>query len=54
MSWTIDLSPIVPALLLWIGAGLSLILAVLLMVRQSRGAFLRALSLAALLLALAT
>jgi hypothetical protein len=51
-SWSIDFSPMVPAPLFWAGAVLAAILVVLLLFRRSRGALLRALSLAALLLAL--
>ena len=52
-SWSIDFSPMVPAPLFWAGAALAVVLVVLLLFRRSRGALLRALSLAALLLALA-
>jgi hypothetical protein len=52
MTWSIDFSPMVPAPVFWAGAALALILVVLLIIRRSRGALLRALSLAALLLAL--
>jgi hypothetical protein len=51
-SWSIDFSPMVPAPLFWVGAVLAGILVALLLFRRSRGALLRALSLAALLLAL--
>src|SRR5947207_4729680 len=51
-SWSIDFSPMVPAPLFWAGAVLAAVLVVLLLFRRSRGALLRALSLAALLLAL--
>jgi hypothetical protein len=51
-SWSIDFSPMVPAPLFWAGAAVAVVLVVLLLVRRSRGALLRALSLAALLLAL--
>ena len=51
-SWSIDFSPMVPAPVFWAGAALAVVLVVLLLVRRSRGALLRALSLAALLLAL--
>src|SRR5215831_18033293 len=53
MTWTIDFSPLVPGPLFWAAALLALILVGLLIVQQSRGAMLRALSLSALLLALA-
>jgi len=51
-NWSIDFSPMVPAPLFWAGAVLAVVLIALLLVRRSRGALLRALSLAALLLAL--
>ena len=51
-SWSIDFSPMVPAPLFWAGAAVAVVLVVLLLFRRSRGALLRALSLAALLLAL--
>ena len=51
-NWSIDFSPMVPAPLFWAGAVLAAVLVVLLLFRRSRGALLRALSLAALLLAL--
>ena len=51
-SWSIDFSPMVPGPMFWAGAALAVVLVVLLLVRRSRGALLRALSLAALLLAL--
>ena len=51
-SWSIDFSPMVPAPLFWAGAVLAVVLVALLLFRRSRGALLRALSLAALLLAL--
>ena len=51
-SWSIDFSPMVPAPLFWAGAVLAAVLVALLLLRRSRGALLRALSLAALLLAL--
>jgi len=53
MTWTIDFSPLVPGPLFWAAALLALILVGLLIVQRSRGAMLRALSLSALLLALA-
>src|SRR5262245_2391308 len=53
MTWTIDFSPLVPDLLFWAATLLALILVVLLIVRRGRAAMLRALSLSALLLALA-
>jgi hypothetical protein len=51
-SWSVDFSPMVPAPLFWAGAALAIVLVALLLFRRSRGALLRALSLAALLLAL--
>ena len=53
MTWTIDFSPMVPDPVFWAGAVLAAVLVGLLFIRGSRGALLRALSLAALLLALA-
>ena len=52
-SWSIDFSPMVPLAVFYVGAALGLVLVALLLFRRSRGALLRALSLAALLLALA-
>jgi hypothetical protein len=52
-SWSIDFTPMVPAPLFWAGAVLAAVLVAMLLFRRSRGALLRALSLAALLLALA-
>ena len=51
-NWSIDFSPMVPSVLFWSGAVLAAVLVALLLLRRSRGALLRALSLAALLLAL--
>ncbi|MEZ0303694.1 MAG: hypothetical protein ACAH24_16830 [Hyphomicrobiaceae bacterium] len=51
-NWTIDFSPMLPAPVFWVGAALAVVLVALLLIRRSRGALLRALSLAALLLAL--
>jgi hypothetical protein len=51
-NWTIDFSPMVPPPVFWAGAVLAVVLVALLLFRRSRGALLRALSLAALLLAL--
>ena len=52
-SWSIDFSPMIPGPVFWAAAAVALALVVFLLVRRSRGALLRALSLAALLLALA-
>lgn len=52
-SWSVDFAPMVPTLVFYVGAVLGLGLVVLLFVQRSRGAFLRALSLGLLLLALA-
>ena len=52
-SWSIDFSPMLPTALFWAGAVLAAVLVALLLFRRNRGALLRALSLAALLLALA-
>ena len=51
-NWTIDFSPMLPAPVFWVGAALAVVLVALLLIRRSRGALLRALALAALLLAL--
>ena len=51
-NWSIDFSPMVPSVLFWSGAVRAAVLVALLLLRRSRGALLRALSLAALLLAL--
>src|SRR2546421_11725410 len=51
-SWSIDFSPMVPAPVFWAGVVPAAVLGTLLLFRRSRGALLRALSLAALLLAL--
>ncbi len=52
-SWSIDFAPMVPGLVFYVGAALGLVLVALLLWQRSRGALLRALSLATLLLALA-
>lgn len=52
-NWSLDFSLTVPPLLFWGGVALAVLLVLLLLVRRSRGALLRALSLAALLMALA-
>jgi hypothetical protein len=53
MSWSIDFSPMLPEPLFWAAIVLSAVLVGLLVLRRSRGAALRALALAALILALA-
>jgi hypothetical protein len=53
MSWSIDISPMLPAPLFWGAAALAVILVAALLLRRTRGATLRALALAALLGALA-
>jgi hypothetical protein len=53
MSWSIDISPMLPAPLFWGAAALAVILVAALLLRRTRGATLRALALAALLAALA-
>ena len=53
MSWSIDFSPMVPWALFWAAAAVAILLIALLAFRRSRGAVLRALALAALLVALA-
>jgi hypothetical protein len=52
-NWSLDFSLMVPPLLFWACAALAVLLVLVLLVRRTRGALLRALSLAALLLALA-
>jgi hypothetical protein len=52
-SWSIDFAPMVPSPLFFAGVALAVLLLVPLLMRRSRGAVLRALSLAALLIALA-
>ena len=52
-NWSVDFALMVPAPVFWAGAVLAAVLIVLLLVRRSRGALMRALALAALLLALA-
>jgi hypothetical protein len=52
-SWSIDFTPMLPGHVFWAGVVLAAILVVMLLVRRTRGALLRALSLAALLLAIA-
>jgi hypothetical protein len=52
-SWSIDFSPMLPGPYFWAAAVLAIALVLLLLLRRNRGAVLRALSLAALLLALA-
>src|SRR5262245_26564951 len=52
-SWSIDFSPMVPGPYFWAGVVLATLLVIVLLLRRNRGALLRALSLAALLLALA-
>src|SRR5262245_24569778 len=52
-SWSIDFSPMLPGPYFWAGVVLAILLVVVLVLRRNRGAVLRALSLAALLLALA-
>ena len=52
-SWSVDFAPMVPNLVFYVGAALGLVLVVLLFWQRSRGALLRALTLATLLLALA-
>src|SRR5512145_1321058 len=52
-NWSLDFTLMVPPLLFWASAALAVFLVAVLLVRRTRGAVLRALSLAALLLALA-
>jgi len=53
MSWSIDLSPMLPAPFMWAAVALAVLLAAALFYRRTRGASLRALALAALIAALA-
>ncbi len=53
MSWSIDISPMLPGPLFWGAVVLAVLLVVALLVRRTRGAVLRAVALAALLAALA-
>lgn len=53
MSWSIDFAPLIPEPLLWAAAAVALGLVAVLFWRRSRGAFLRALALVALIAALA-
>ena len=48
MNWTIDFAPLLPSPLLWAAAAIALVLALLLILRRTRGAPLRILALAAL------
>jgi hypothetical protein len=52
-NWSLDFALLVPPPVYWAGVALAVVLVLLLLVRRTRGALLRALSLAALLLALA-
>ncbi len=52
MSWSVDFAPLLPVPLLWVAAVVAALLVALLLLRRSRGASLRALALAALVLAL--
>src|SRR5919109_1545683 len=52
-NWSIDFSPMLPGPFFWVAGALALLLVVLLALRRSRGALLRALALGAMLLALA-
>lgn len=53
MSWSIDISPMLPGPLFWGAVALAILLVVALLVRRTRGAVMRAVALAALLAALA-
>ncbi|MGD9512363.1 MAG: hypothetical protein AB7X49_27880, partial [Geminicoccaceae bacterium] len=53
MSWSIDFAPMLPGLVYWAAVGIAVALVIVLLLRRTRGAMLRALSLAALLIALA-
>ncbi len=52
-NWSLDFALMVPAPIYWAGLALAVVLVLLLLLRRTRGALLRALSLGALLLALA-
>jgi hypothetical protein len=53
MSWSIDFAPVLPAPLFWGAVVVALLLVGYLLLRRARGAFLRALALAAVIAALA-
>ncbi len=53
MNWSIDFAPLIPEPWLWVAAAIAAVLCVLLLVRRSRGAALRAIALAAVIAALA-
>ncbi len=53
LNWSMDISPLIPIPLFWAAIGVGLALVVVLLYRRTRGAALRALSLATLLFALA-
>jgi hypothetical protein len=53
MSWSIDISPMLPGPLFWGAVAVAILLVVALLVRRTRGAVMRAIALAALLAALA-
>jgi hypothetical protein len=53
MNWSIDFAPLIPGPWLWVAAAIAAVLCVLLLLRRSRGATLRALALAAVIAALA-
>src|SRR5262245_45118850 len=52
-NWSLDFSLMVPAPFFWAGVALAVVLVLMLLIRRTRGALLRGLSLAALLFALA-
>ncbi len=52
-NWSVDFAPMIPAPLLWAGVAAAILLIAVLFFRRARGAALRALALAAMLLALA-
>ena len=52
MNWSVDFAPMLPGPFLWVAAIVGAVLVTLLLLRRSRGALLRALALAALLLAM--
>jgi hypothetical protein len=53
MSWSIDISPMLPGPLFWAAVAVAVLLVVALLARRTRGAVMRAVALAALLAALA-
>lgn len=52
MNWSIDFAPLMPEAFFWVAGAIGLALIALLVIRRTRGSFLRALALTAVLLAL--